>query len=66
MHIKNVRVNNNKNVLVQIPGFISNKWALLDNDMLEVHLSNDGESVIIRPKKIRAGSDTDKESKRMA
>lgn len=62
MRIKNVRVSNPRNVVVQIPGFISHKWGLTNTDILEVHISDDEQSVIIRPKNIQAGSGSDKES----
>lgn len=57
MHLKNVNVKNPKNVLVQIPSFITSmKWGLKENDELEVFISDDERSVIIRPKKLQVGS----------
>lgn len=56
MHLKNVNVKNPKNVLVQIPSFITSmKWGLKENDELEVFISDDERSVIIRPKKLQVG-----------
>lgn len=66
MHIKTVRVTNPSNVLIQIPGFISKNWGLTVGDGLEVRVENDGEQVIIRPKKTCAGSIIDQEGKRVA
>ena len=51
MHIKTVLVKNNKNVLVQIPGFIVNNWKLLNGDSVEVSISDDEKSLIIKPRK---------------
>ena len=51
MHVKTVKVSNAKNILVQIPGFIAKNWALTEDDSLEVHLSEDGKAVIIKPRK---------------
>ena len=51
MHIKTVKITNHKNVIVQIPGYIIHKWNLKDNDSLEVHVSEDEKSIIIRPRK---------------
>lgn len=49
MHIKTVKVTNSGNVVVQIPGFIVSKWNLKDGDSLEVHISDDEKTVIIKP-----------------
>lgn len=59
MHIKDVRVTNPGNVLVQIPGFVTNKWKLLKGSELEVHISDDGQTVIIRPKALCIRGSTD-------
>jgi hypothetical protein len=67
MLLKKVKVNNPKNVLVQIPRFITTEfWKLNKDDGLEVHYDEPTRSIIIRPKKIRAGSDTNKEDKGLA
>ena len=65
-HIKNAKVHNPKNVLVQIPGFISfAKWKLTKGDEVEVYLADDGESIILRPKKIYNRSSPNTEGQRM-
>lgn len=65
MHIKTVKVTNQRNVLVQLPGFIVNKWALVKGDSVEVHISDDEQTIVIRPRKgyvnVRPGSDTNAE-----
>lgn len=65
MLIKKVRVTNPKNVLVQVPGFIVNKWNLSENDRLEVHVSEDGKELIVRPKEVQKGVILDNEGKRL-
>lgn len=65
MHIKDSRVTNPRNVLVQVPGWVVRKWALKEGETLGVHISEDGEAIIIRPNKILAGSNTNKKSERM-
>lgn len=48
--LKYVKVTNPKNVVVQIPGFVTqNKWVVKEGDELEV-LANDDNSITIRPK----------------
>lgn len=60
MHIKTVNVTNAKNVLVQIPGFVVQKWGLQEGDGVDVCISENEKSIIITPRfettKIRAGS----------
>lgn len=57
MYIKDMKVTNDRNVLVHIPQFIVKKWNLKDNDYLEVHITDDEQAVEIRPRKrIQAGS----------
>lgn len=51
MHIKTVKVTNAKNVLVQLPGFVVTKWQLNENDGVAVYISEDEESIILRPRK---------------
>ena len=51
MHIKTVRVTNSKNVLVQIPGFSVKKWGLREGNEIDVSISADEESIIIKPRK---------------
>jgi hypothetical protein len=67
MHVKTVKITNPKNVLVQLPGFIVNNWSLGKGDGIEVHESEDEQTIIIRPRKglvhVRPGSNTNRESK---
>lgn len=56
MHIKTIKVSNPKNVLVQIPGFVAQKWGLKLGDKLDVCIAEDEKSVIIKPKAVQAGS----------
>lgn len=66
-HIKNAKVHNPKNVLVQIPGFISStKWGLVKGDEVEVYVSDDGQSIILRPKKVFDRGGANAEGKRVA
>lgn len=51
MHIKTIKIKNPKAVLVQIPGFITEKWNLQSDDGVEVHISDDEQTVIIKPRK---------------
>lgn len=51
MHIKNVNVKNHKNVLVQIPGFVSQNWGLKDGDKVSVEICEDTHNLIIKPKR---------------
>ena len=51
MHIKTVKVKNKKNVLIQIPGFVIDNWGLNDNDSVEVHISDDEQTIILKPRK---------------
>lgn len=70
MHVKTTKVTNPKNVLVQIPGFIIEKWALDTNDGVEVHISDDEQTVQIKPRKryvqIHVGGRPDEESEGLA
>lgn len=61
MHMKDVKVTNTVNVVVQIPAMVVRKWGLKVGDQLGVHISDDEQSVIIRPQKVRAGSSSDSE-----
>ena len=45
MHLKSVKVNNARNVLVQIPGFVVAKWNLKDDDHIEVHITDDEKEI---------------------
>lgn len=49
MLIKVARVTNPKNVLVQIPGFVVNKWDLKEGDGVEVIVNE--ESILLVPRK---------------
>ena len=64
-HIKTVKVTNPKNVLVQLPRHIVDKWGLKQGDSMEVLTDEGEESVTIRPRgryvNIRPGSNTNKE-----
>ena len=51
MIIKTVKITNPKNVLVQIPLFIVEKWCLNTNDSVEVITDDDGQTVKLKPKK---------------
>lgn len=63
MHIKTVKIKNDKNVLVQVPGFVINNWGLKTGDSVEVSVSADEKSIIIKPRKgyitVSAGSNID-------
>lgn len=65
MHIKDARVTNPRNVLVQVPGWVARKWALKEGETLGVHISEDGEAIIIRPNKILARGNANQKSERM-
>lgn len=60
MRLKTVKVNNPKNVIVQIPIAVINKWGLNATDSLEVSIDECEKTVQIRPRKgytqIRTGS----------
>ena len=51
MRIKTVRVTNKNNVVIQVPGFIVKKWNLTESDFVEVHISDDEETVVLKPRK---------------
>ena len=62
-HIKTVKVTNPKNVLVQLPRYMVDKWGLKQGDSLEVLTDKNEEAITIRPRgryvNIRPGSNTD-------
>jgi hypothetical protein len=64
-HIKTVKVTNPKNVLVQLPCYIVDKWGLKHGDGLEVLTNEAEDAVTIRPRgryvNIRPGSNANKE-----
>ena len=66
IHIKTVKVTNPKNVLVQLPRHIVDKWGLKQGDGLEVFTNEKEETITIKPRGgyvvIRTGSDVNKES----
>lgn len=66
MHIKDSNVKNPKNVLVQVPGFVVNKWGLTKDDKLGVHYDDKTGCIIIRPKKVCSGSDANTEGEGLA
>lgn len=49
-HIKTVKVTNPKNVLVQLPRYIVDKWGLKQGDGLEVLTDENEETITIRPR----------------
>lgn len=63
MHLKTTKIRNAKNVVVQIPGFMIEKWNLQSGDGVEMHVSEDEESIKIVPRKgfykVRVGSGPD-------
>ena len=65
MYIKTVKVTNPKNVLVQLPRHIVDKWGLKQGDGLEVFTNEKEETITIKPRggyvNIRPGSNTNKE-----
>lgn len=69
MYIKTIKVTNPKSVLIQIPGFIANKWNLTKEDGVEVHISDDEKTIILKPRKrlnkVYIGSDSNEESERL-
>lgn len=69
MHIKTTKVKNPKNVIVQIPGFIAEKWNLQTGDGVEMHVSEEEDSVRIIPRKgyvqVSAGSRPNESSKEL-
>lgn len=69
MHIKTVRVKNPKNVIVQIPGFLTEKWNLQIDDGVEMHVSEDAKSVTLIPRKgyvqVSARSDVNESRERV-
>jgi hypothetical protein len=51
MHLKNVRIRNLNNVLIQVPRMIINKWNLFEGDALEMHISKDETYIYLKPRK---------------
>jgi len=64
-HIKTVKVTNPKNVLVQLPRYIVDKWGLKQGDGLGVFTDEKEETITIKPcgryVNVRPGSNTNKE-----
>jgi len=64
-YIKTVKVTNPKNVIVQLPRYIVDKWGLKQGDGLEVLTDENEETITIKPRggyvNIRAGSNVNKE-----
>jgi antitoxin component of MazEF toxin-antitoxin module len=62
-HIKTVKVTNPKNVLVQLPRYMVDKWGLKQGDSLEVLTDENEEAITIRPRgryvNIRPGGNAD-------
>jgi antitoxin component of MazEF toxin-antitoxin module len=65
IHIKTVKVTNPKNVLVQLPRYIVDKWGLKQGDSMEVLTDENEETITIKPRgryvNIRSGSNINKE-----
>ena len=65
IYIKTVKVTNPKNVLVQLPRYIVDKWGLKQGDGLEVLTDEKEETITIKPRggyvNIRPGSNVNKE-----
>lgn len=63
MHIKTIKVRNPKATVIQIPGFVAEKWDLQEGDGVEVHISNDEKSITLYPRQgfvqVFAGSRSD-------
>ena len=62
MLYKVVKVTNPRNVLVQIPCGIINQWGVKEGDGIEVHIPEDGQAVILRPKALQNRRRIDQES----
>ena len=64
IHIKTVKVTNPKNVLVQLPRYIVDKWGLKQGDSMEVFTDEKEETITIKPRgryvNIRPGSNINK------
>lgn len=69
MYLKTVKVHNPKAVLLQIPGFVSEKWGLTTEDGVEVHIADDERTIILKPRKglvkVLAGGRSNEEGKRL-
>ena len=65
IYIKTVKVTNPKNVIVQLPRYIVDKWGLKQGDGLEVLTDEKEETITIKPRggyvNIRPGSNVNKE-----
>jgi bifunctional DNA-binding transcriptional regulator/antitoxin component of YhaV-PrlF toxin-antitoxin module len=64
-YIKTVKVTNPKNVIVQLPRYIVDKWGLKQGDSIEVFTNEKEETITIKPRgryvNIRSGSNINKE-----
>jgi len=64
IYIKTVKVTNPKNVIVQLPRYIVDKWGLKQGDGLEVLTDEKEETITIKPKRgyvnIHPGSNVNK------
>ena len=49
IYLKTVNVTNKKNVLVQIPAFVTRHWGLEVGDKLEVHYDDQTQKIYIVP-----------------
>lgn len=48
-YLKTVNVTNQKNVLVQVPAFVTRHWGLAVGDKLEVHYDDKTQQLYIKP-----------------
>ena len=64
-YIKTVKVTNPKNIIVQLPRYIVDKWGLKQGDSMEVFTDEKEETITIKPcgryVNVRPGSNTNKE-----
>lgn len=49
--IKTVQVRNPRNMLVQLPYKLLTAWGLKQGDSIDVMLSEDGKSVVLKPRR---------------
>lgn len=49
MLVKTVRVTNAKNVVLQIPGFVTSMWGLTTDSILGVYYDDETEAITIKP-----------------
>lgn len=59
MLIKTINIKNPKNVIVQIPGFVSATWNLTVGSELEMHYNHETNKITIKPMVLRRGNATE-------